>query len=50
MAIKDNQRTKVLISSILFMGLGHLLYLKQYLKGCFYAVIEGIFLFLCQEL
>lgn len=45
MAIKDNQRTKVLISSILFMGLGHLLYLKQYLKGCFYAVIEGIFLF-----
>src|SRR5690554_2666943 len=41
---KDNDRKKVLISSILFMGLGHILYLKQYLKGLFYAFTEALFL------
>ncbi len=41
---QDNERKKVLISSILFMGLGHILYLKQYLKGLFYASIEIIVL------
>lgn len=35
-----SSRKKVLISSILFMGLGHILYLKEYIKGLFYALIE----------
>ncbi len=33
-------RKKILISSILFMGLGHILFLKQYLKGFLFAAIE----------
>ena len=33
-------RKKVLISSMIFMGLGHILYLKEYIKGCLYALIE----------
>lgn len=33
-------KKKILISSILFMGLGHILYLKQYVKGAFFALIE----------
>ena len=41
---KDSERNKVLISSILFMGLGHILYLKQYLKGLFFAAVEVAFL------
>ncbi|MDF2588748.1 MAG: sugar transporter permease [Anaerocolumna sp.] len=39
-------KNKILISSILFMGLGHILYLKQYLKGMLFALIEIIFLIL----
>ncbi len=39
-------RTKLLISSLLFMGLGHILYLKQYLKGLIYATVEVIALIL----
>lgn len=31
---------KLLFTSILFMGLGHLIYLKQYIKGILYAGIE----------
>lgn len=41
---KDTGRKKVLVSALLFMGLGHLLYLKQYLKGLFYASCEVLFL------
>ena len=37
-------RRKVLISALLFMGLGHLLHLKDYLKGFFYAACEVLFL------
>ena len=35
-----SSKNKVLITSILFMGLSHILYFKQYLKGIFYAVLE----------
>lgn len=41
---KDNERKKVIISSLLFMGLGHILYLKQYLKGLLYASVEVLVL------
>lgn len=33
-------KNKVLITSILFMGLSHVLYLKQYIKGIIYMLIE----------
>lgn len=39
-----SSRKKVLISSILFMGLGHILYLKEYIKGLLYALIEILML------
>ncbi|QEH68118.1 sugar ABC transporter permease [Cellulosilyticum sp. ST5] len=35
-----SSRKKVLLTSILFMGLGHIVYLKEYIKGAFYALIE----------
>lgn len=35
-----NNRSKVLIASLAFMGLGHIIYLKQYLKGALFALIE----------
>lgn len=41
---KDTGRKKVLINALLFMGLGHILSLKQYLKGFFYASFEVLFL------
>jgi len=46
--IKDDgsSRSRILVSSLLFMGLGHILYLKQYLKGILYALYEIIFLLL----
>lgn len=31
---------KVRATAILFMGLGHILYFKEYLKGSIYALIE----------
>ena len=37
-------RKKILISSILFMGLAHILFLKQYIKGILFAAIEIVFL------
>lgn len=33
-------KKQVTITAILFMGLSHILYFKQYVKGIFYAVIE----------
>ena len=39
-----SSKKKILISSLLFMGLGHVLYLKQYVKGILYALIEVLFL------
>ncbi|MDO5521212.1 MAG: sugar ABC transporter permease [bacterium] len=35
-----SSKKKVLITSILFMGLSHIIYFKQYVKGLFYALIE----------
>lgn len=32
---RDPVRSKLLLSSLLFMGLGHIIYLKQYVKGLF---------------
>lgn len=40
-----SSKKKILIASVLFMGLGHIVYLKQYVKGIFYALIELIVLF-----
>jgi arabinogalactan oligomer/maltooligosaccharide transport system permease protein len=36
----DKNRSRVLISSLAFMGLGHILFLRQYLKGVLLALIE----------
>jgi arabinogalactan oligomer/maltooligosaccharide transport system permease protein len=42
----DTGRSKVLIASLAFMGLGHIIFLKQYLKGMLLALIEiGMILF-----
>jgi len=41
-----SSKRKVLITSILFMGLSHILYLKQYVKGMLFAFIELIGLIL----
>lgn len=35
---------KIKRASLLFMGLAHILYLKDYLKGCVFALIELLFL------
>lgn len=35
-----SSKKKVLITSIVFMGLSHILYFKQYVKGVLYALIE----------
>lgn len=37
-------RGRILCASLLFMGLGHILYLRQYLKGVLFALVEGIVL------
>lgn len=37
-----SSKTKVLITSILFMGLSHILYFKQYVKGILFALVEMI--------
>lgn len=39
-----SSRKNVLASSCIFMGLGHIIYLKQYLKGAFFALLEIIVL------
>ena len=39
-----SSKKNVLIASLLFMGLGHIVYFKQYVKGLFYALVEIIFL------
>lgn len=33
-------KNKILLTSILFMGLGHIVYLKEYVKGFLFALIE----------
>jgi arabinogalactan oligomer / maltooligosaccharide transport system permease protein len=39
-----SSKKKLLITSLLFMGLGHIIYLKQYMKGLIYAAIEILML------
>lgn len=39
-----SSRKKVMLASILFMGLGHIIYLKEYIKGIFYSLIEVLVL------
>ena len=39
-----SSRKKVLLTSILFMGLGHIVHLKEYIKGAFYVLIELLML------
>ncbi len=39
-----SSKGKITLASILFMGMGHILYLKQYIKGAAYAFIEILFL------
>lgn len=39
-----SSRKKVLVSACAFMGLSHILYLKQYIKGVLFALIEVIML------
>ena len=44
--IDGSSRKKVLITSLLFMGLSHILYFKQYIKGAIFALLEVIFILL----
>ena len=37
-----SQRNKVKITAFIFMGLAHILYLKQYVKGALFALVELI--------
>lgn len=41
-----SSKRKVLITSILFMGLSHILYFKQYVKGILFALVELVGLIL----
>lgn len=41
-----SSRYRILIASILFMGLAHIIYLKQYLKGILYAFLELVIILL----
>ena len=34
-----SSRKNILASSCIFMGLGHIIYLKQYLKGAFFVFL-----------
>jgi arabinogalactan oligomer/maltooligosaccharide transport system permease protein len=42
----DGGRSRVLIASLVFMGLGHIIFLKQYLKGILLALIEVVMIIL----
>lgn len=37
-----SSRKQVLLASCIFMGLGHIIYLKQYIKGALFALLEII--------
>jgi arabinogalactan oligomer/maltooligosaccharide transport system permease protein len=43
---KDHERPRVLIAALAFMGLGHIIFLKQYLKGILLALIEVVMIVL----
>jgi arabinogalactan oligomer/maltooligosaccharide transport system permease protein len=42
--VDGSARKKITVTSILFMGLSHILFLKEYLKGLFFVLIEAVFL------
>lgn len=42
LAKDGSARKKVLVTGIIFMGLSHIIHLKQYVKGAFFALIEII--------
>lgn len=42
--LDGSSRKKVFLTSCLFMGLSHILYYKQYIKGLLFALIEVIFI------
>lgn len=43
--IDERIQTKAPIASTIFMGMGQIFYLKQYLRGAFFALTEFLFLF-----
>lgn len=45
-----SSKKKILIASICFMGLGHILFLKEYLKGLMFAFMEIIALILAPSI
>lgn len=45
--VDENKLRRAPIASACFMGLGQILYLKQYLRGFMYAVLELFMLFFC---
>lgn len=45
-----SSRKRILITSVLFMGLAHILWLKQYVKGAFFALAEIITLILLPQI
>lgn len=42
--LDGSSKNKILITSCIFMGLSHILYFKQYLKGALFAFVEILFL------
>lgn len=42
--LDGSSRKKVALTSVLFMGLSHILYFKQYVKGILFALLEIIFI------
>lgn len=44
LATDGSDRKKVLYTSLIFMGLGHIVRLKEWVKGAFFALIEVIFI------
>ena len=45
--INENIIRKARVASSCFMGLGQIVYLKQYLRGVMFALIEFLMLFFC---
>ncbi|MBN1647107.1 MAG: sugar ABC transporter permease [Spirochaetales bacterium] len=44
--IESGGERKIRFMSVVFMGLAHLVYLKEYVKGVFFALVEVVFLIL----
>ncbi|MDR2545915.1 MAG: sugar ABC transporter permease [Lachnospiraceae bacterium] len=44
LASDGSNRQKVVLTATLFMGLAHIIYFRQYLKGAIYALLEVIFI------